>query len=65
MIVTSGHPVYTAFMEAKDKIKWCRNRFINYRALTRAVAVRRQLVRYLQRYGCRECQCIRVVAGWR
>ena len=30
-------------------MKWCRGHFINHRALTRAVAVRRQLVRYLQR----------------
>ena len=40
-----------SFMEAQDKIKWCRIHYINYRAVSRAVSVRRQLVRYLQRYA--------------
>ncbi|KAJ5151849.1 ATP-dependent RNA helicase DHX35 [Penicillium capsulatum] len=44
--------VYQAFVtKGKKDSKWCRDNLLNYRALQRAVSVRAQLKRYLERFG--------------
>ncbi|OKP01393.1 hypothetical protein PENSUB_7383 [Penicillium subrubescens] len=44
--------VYQAFVtKGKKDSKWCRDHLLNYRALVRAVSIRGQLKRYLERFG--------------
>ncbi|KAJ5689639.1 ATP-dependent RNA helicase DHX35 [Penicillium macrosclerotiorum] len=44
--------VYQAFVtKGKKDSKWCRDNLLNYRALQRAVSIRGQLKRYLERFG--------------
>lgn len=44
--------VYQAFVtKGKKEPKWCRDHLLNYRALLRAVSIRGQLKRYLERFG--------------
>ncbi|PYH95842.1 P-loop containing nucleoside triphosphate hydrolase protein [Aspergillus ellipticus CBS 707.79] len=44
--------VYQAFVtKGKKDSKWCRDNLLNYRSLQRAVSVRGQLKRYLERFG--------------
>lgn len=44
--------VYQAFVtKGRKDSKWCRDNYINYKSLTRAVSVRAQLKRYLERFG--------------
>jgi ATP-dependent RNA helicase DDX35 len=44
--------VYQAFVtKGKKDSKWCRDNLLNYRSLSRAVSVRVQLKRYLERFG--------------
>ncbi|KAF9887469.1 hypothetical protein FE257_010186 [Aspergillus nanangensis] len=44
--------VYQAFVtRGKKDSKWCRDNLLNYRSLQRAVSVRAQLKRYLERFG--------------
>lgn len=44
--------VYQAFItKGKKESKWCRDNLLNYKSLTRAVSVRAQLKRYLERFG--------------
>lgn len=44
--------VYQAFVtKGKKDSKWCRDNLLNYRALLRAVSIRSQLKRYLERFG--------------
>lgn len=44
--------VYHAFVtKGKKDSKWCRDNLLNYRSLQRAVSVRAQLKRYLERFG--------------
>lgn len=44
--------VYQAFVtKGKKDSKWCRDNLLNFRALQRAVSVRAQLKRYLERFG--------------
>lgn len=44
--------VYQAFITKGQKDpKWCRDNLLNYRSLQRAVSVRAQLKRYLERFG--------------
>lgn len=44
--------VYQAFTTKGQKsAKWCRDNFLNYKALQRAVSVRAQLVRYMEKFG--------------
>ncbi|KAJ5490515.1 hypothetical protein N7453_011340 [Penicillium expansum] len=44
--------VYQAFVtKGKKDPKWCRDNLLNYRALLRAVSIRGQLKRYLERFG--------------
>ncbi|EED23947.1 ATP dependent RNA helicase, putative [Talaromyces stipitatus ATCC 10500] len=44
--------VYQAFItNGKKDSKWCRDNLLNYKSLTRAVSVRAQLKRYLERFG--------------
>ena len=44
--------VYQAFVtKSKKDSKWCRDNLLNHRALQRAVSIRAQLKRYLERFG--------------
>lgn len=44
--------VYQAFVTKGEKDpKWCRDHHLNYKALLRAVSIRTQLKRYLERFG--------------
>ena len=44
--------VYQAFItKGKKESKWCRNNYLNYKSMTRAVSVRSQLKRYMERFG--------------
>ncbi|KAL3489776.1 P-loop containing nucleoside triphosphate hydrolase protein [Aspergillus germanicus] len=44
--------VYQAFVtKGKKDSKWCRYNLLNYRSLSRAVSIRAQLKRYLERFG--------------
>ena len=44
--------VYQAFVtKGKKEPKWCRDNLLNYRALLRAVSIRGQLKRYIERFG--------------
>lgn len=44
--------VYQAFItRGKKDPKWCHDNLLNYKSLTRAVSVRAQLKRYLERFG--------------
>ncbi|KAK8231419.1 P-loop containing nucleoside triphosphate hydrolase protein [Phyllosticta capitalensis] len=43
---------YHAFVtKGKKEAKWCRDNYLNYKSMTRAVSVRNQLRRYLERFG--------------
>lgn len=44
--------VYQAFVtKGKKESKWCRDNYLNYKSMSRAVSVRAQLKRYLERFG--------------
>ena len=44
--------VYQAFVtKGKKDSTWCRKNYLNYKSMTRAVSVRAQLRRYLERFG--------------
>lgn len=44
--------VYQAFVtKGKKDSKWCRDNLLNYRSLQRAVSIRAQLKRFLERFG--------------
>lgn len=44
--------VYQTFVtKGKKDSKWCRDNYLNYKAMTKAVSVRGQLKRYLERFG--------------
>ncbi|KKK21668.1 hypothetical protein P175DRAFT_0452838 [Aspergillus ochraceoroseus IBT 24754] len=44
--------VYQAFVtKGKKETKWCRDNLLNYRSMQRAVSIRAQLQRYLERFG--------------
>ena len=44
--------VYQAFItKGKKESRWCRDNFLNFKSMTRAVSIRAQLKRYLERFG--------------
>lgn len=44
--------VYQAFItRGKKESKWCHDRLLNYKSMIRAVSIRNQLRRYLERFG--------------
>jgi ATP-dependent RNA helicase DDX35 len=44
--------LYQAFItKGRKDSKWCRDHFVNFKSLTRAVSIRNQLRRYLERFG--------------
>ncbi|KAL9104676.1 MAG: hypothetical protein Q9163_000419 [Psora crenata] len=44
--------IYQAFVTKGHKdSKWCRDNYLNYKSMTRAVSIRAQLKRYLERFG--------------
>lgn len=44
--------VYQAFTtKGRREAKWCRDNHLNFQSMTRAVSIRNQLVRYLERFG--------------
>ena len=44
--------VYQAFVtKGRKESKWCRGHYLNYKSMTRAVSIRAQLKRYLERFS--------------
>lgn len=44
--------VYQAFVtKGRKESKWCRDNFLNFKSMTKAVSIRNQLKRYLERFG--------------
>jgi len=44
--------VYQTFItKGRKDSKWCRDNYLNFRSMTRAVSIRAQLKRYLERFG--------------
>jgi len=44
--------IYEAFVtKGRKDSKWCRDNFLNYKSMVRAVSIRAQLKRYLERFG--------------
>ncbi|KAL8841907.1 MAG: hypothetical protein Q9170_000780 [Blastenia crenularia] len=44
--------VYQAFItKGKKEAKWCRDNHLNFKSMTRAVSIRGQLKRYMERFG--------------
>ncbi|KAF7185018.1 putative ATP-dependent RNA helicase DHX35 [Pseudocercospora fuligena] len=44
--------VYQAFVtKGKKEAKWCQQHYLNFKSMTRAVSIRNQLRRYLERFG--------------
>ena len=44
--------VYQAFVtKGKKEAKWCRDNFLNHKSMVRAVSIRNQLKRYMERFG--------------
>lgn len=44
--------VYQTFItKGRKDSKWCRDNYLNYKSMTRAVSIRAQLKRYLERFG--------------
>ncbi len=44
--------VYHAFVtKGRKDSKWCRDHYLNFKSMTRAVSIRNQLKRYLERFG--------------
>ena len=44
--------IYQAFVtKGKKESKWCRENLLNFKSMTRAVSIRNQLKRYLERFG--------------
>ncbi|KAI4087285.1 MAG: hypothetical protein LQ344_006901 [Seirophora lacunosa] len=44
--------VYQAFLtKGRKESKWCKNNYLNYKSMTRAVSIRGQLKRHLERFG--------------
>ena len=44
--------VYQAFVtKGRKESKWCKDNFLNFKSMTRAVSIRAQLRRYLERFG--------------
>ena len=44
--------VYQAFItKGKKEARWCRDNFLNFKSMTKAVSIRNQLKRYLERFG--------------
>ncbi|KAH0543849.1 hypothetical protein FGG08_001888 [Glutinoglossum americanum] len=44
--------VYQAFVtKGRKDSKWCRDNYLNFKSMTRAVSIRAQLKRYLERFG--------------
>ena len=44
--------VYQAFVtRGRKEAKWCRDHYLNYRSMLRAVSIRAQLKRYVERFG--------------
>ncbi|MCJ1243409.1 hypothetical protein MMC30_000606 [Trapelia coarctata] len=44
--------VYQTFVtKGRKESKWCRDNYLNYKSMTKAVSVRAQLKRYLERFG--------------
>jgi ATP-dependent RNA helicase DDX35 len=44
--------VYNAFVtKGRKDVKWCQQHYLNFKSMTRAVSIRNQLRRYLERFG--------------
>ncbi|KAK3113517.1 hypothetical protein LTR53_009123 [Teratosphaeriaceae sp. CCFEE 6253] len=44
--------IYQAFVtKGRKDVKWCQQHYLNFKSMTRAVSIRNQLRRYLERFG--------------
>jgi hypothetical protein len=48
---------YNAFMRAGRSSSWCKSHALSFRALSRAVSIRAQLKKYMQRFGLPLASC--------
>jgi ATP-dependent RNA helicase DDX35 len=56
--------LYQAFVtKGKKDMGWCRNHYVNYKSLTRAVSIRNQLRRYVERFGIDVSESLAGVQG--
>ena len=56
--------VYQAFVgPGKKGVKWCRHHQLNFQAMTRAVSIRAQLKRFLERFGIEVDESLRATNG--
>ena len=56
--------VYQAFVtKGKKDAKWCRDNLLNYKSMLRAVSIRAQLKRYLERFGIRTDESLAAGGG--
>lgn len=56
--------VYHTFVtKAKKESKWCRDNHLNYKSMIRAVSIRAQLKRYLERFGISINESLRPAKG--
>lgn len=56
--------VYQAFVtKGKKEAKWCRDNHLDYKAMGRAVSIRTQLKRYLERFGISVDESLSSAAG--
>jgi ATP-dependent RNA helicase DDX35 len=53
----STYLVYNAFVKYGREPKWCQKHFLNYKALLRAVSIRKQLTKYMKRFGVELHSC--------
>ena len=56
--------LYQAFVtKGKKDMSWCRNHYVNYKSLTRAVSIRNQLRRCVERFGIDVSESLSGVQG--
>lgn len=56
--------LYQAFVtKGKKEMVWCRNHHVNYKSMTRAVSIRNQLRRYVERFGIDVSESLAGVQG--
>ncbi|EFA75364.1 DEAD/DEAH box helicase [Heterostelium album PN500] len=50
--------IYNQFIKRKSDSNWCHEHQLNYKAMLRAIQVRKQLVAYTKKYGIKLVSCI-------
>jgi ATP-dependent RNA helicase DDX35 len=51
------HTAYNAFVSHGQSSSWCKSRALSFRALSRAVSIRSQLKKYMQRFNTKIESC--------